>query len=221
LLPEVDVMDLTVLHATSLATVDEARQAVSAIQRQVVDHFMPHWGVGSILHFAPPGTPVPTDHYVIKLVDTSDVDGALGYHTVEGDGQVDGIVGVRTCLDDGVSWSSCLSHEVLELLADPECVRAFTLGSTVIALEVADACEGFGYNVDGVEVSDFCLPAYFTGGPGPYSYTGKLGAPWPALGGGGYYTAGQMGEWSQQNSEQVRPGKLAPALGSRRARRYA
>jgi len=213
--------EVWIWNQSSLVTDDQVQTAVAAIQRQVVEHFIHYWD-GGILHFIPRNELPAEGTDVIKVVDTCDDPGALGYHTVEGKtGEPAGIVGVKTSMDDGVSWTSCLSHEVLELLADPECVRCFQCGDHVVALEVCDACEGFTYNVDGVEVSDFCTPDYFTGGPGPYSQTGHLDGPWPTLGQNGYSSAAVVGEWRQENADKVRASKRSAGKGSRRAKRVA
>jgi hypothetical protein len=63
-----------------------------------------------------------------------------------------------------VSWAVRLSHELLEMLADPWinwCAQG--TDGKIYALEVCDAVESdkLGYEIDGVLVSDFTTPAWF------------------------------------------------------------
>ena len=71
----------------------------------------------------------------------------------------------------GESWTVTLSHEALELLADPE-VNLLVMGlhpadpdkSVFHWYEMCDAVQAETYEIDDVEVSNFVLPLYFTGG---------------------------------------------------------
>jgi hypothetical protein len=78
-----------------------------------------------------------------------------------------------------------LSHEALELIADPE-VNLLVAGqhpspnikrNVFHWYEMCDAVQNDNYEIDGVTVSDFVLPLYFTGSD---EYTGRndfLGSP--------------------------------------------
>ena len=62
------------------------------------------------------------------------------------------------------SWTVTLSHELLEMLADPWinwCAQGDD--GKIYALEVCDAVEAdrMGYEIDGVLVSDFITPSWF------------------------------------------------------------
>jgi hypothetical protein len=75
-----------------------------------------------------------------------------------------GKVFARLDLRSGASWTVTLSHELLEMLADPWinwCAQGSD--SRVYALEVCDEVEAdvLGYEIDGVLVSDFVTPAWF------------------------------------------------------------
>ena len=64
---------------------------------------------------------------------------------------------------DGVnSVSASVSHEVVELLADPvACYYVDGLDDWMYALEVADPVQNDYYNIDGVAVSNFTFPDYW------------------------------------------------------------
>jgi len=67
-------------------------------------------------------------------------------------------------MQNGSSWTVTLSHELLEMLADPW-INWCAMGSDsrIYALEVCDAVEAdeLGYTIDAVLVSDFITPAWY------------------------------------------------------------
>jgi hypothetical protein len=204
-------------------TDEDAQKACAAIQRQLTEQFEPIWKETAIMHFAAKGETPVADAWIFKLVDKIDVDGALGYHTDQG--LPTAFIDVPLCKSDGVSWSSCLSHEVLEAVADPECIRLFAVNNAAYALEVCDPVEasknadGTDYAIDGVVLENFILPAWFMpGSPGPYDFLGVLSAAL-ARTDGGYDESATLGEMSQQSGAKTRSAKLTARAGSRRAHR--
>jgi hypothetical protein len=61
------------------------------------------------------------------------------------------------------SWSRDFSHEIVEMLVDPETDRSVYHDGVGQIVEVADPVEWDGYRLNGVFVSDFVLPAWFAG----------------------------------------------------------
>ena len=55
----------------------------------------------------------------IIITDNPDQAGALGYHELTSAGAPLGKVFAKLDLDSGTSWTVTLSHELLEMLADP------------------------------------------------------------------------------------------------------
>ena len=219
-----DYATICVYNESSKITDAQAQAACAAIQQQVTQHFAPIWRATAVIQFAAKDEPLPAGAWKFVLADTcSDAD-ALGYHTDEGTPSA--VIDVALCLSDNVAWSSCLSHEVLEAIADPECVRCFDLGNgTALSLEVCDAVEGSKhadgseYQIDGVVLENFCTPNYFTGGPAPWDYLGILPGGARALTAGGYDVSASLGAWTQTTGQMTRPGKLSARKGSRRAQR--
>ena len=82
-------------------------------------------------------------------------------------------------------WSVTLSHEALELLGDSE-VNLLVQGPhpaepsrTVFHwYEMCDAVQAETYDIDGVAVSNFVLPLYFTGGDEVGGRNDFLGRPY-------------------------------------------
>jgi hypothetical protein len=111
------------------------------------------------------------------LLDSTDQEGALGYHEdTQGNEIPFSEVFVKTAREDGVAASEVASHEMLEMLVDPDVnnVRTARNAGKLYILEVCDAVQGTGYDVGapegrttGVIVANFCLPAWF-GMPQPF-----------------------------------------------------
>jgi hypothetical protein len=96
----------------------------------------------------------------------------------------------------GAGWSIAASHEILEMSVDPSGNRLQvstaievaggkirdTAGQFEYLVEVCDPCEApdFGYEINGVAVSDFLTPNFYDTTMTPsvrYSFTGALTAP--------------------------------------------
>src|SRR5262249_10026263 len=108
-------------------------------------------------------------------------------------------------LDAGDLVSVTLSHEILEMLGDPDINLMIQKGPRGYAYEVCDAVEddSLGYDINGVRVSDFVYPQYFETfwkkGATKFDHLGHLSAPVPALPQGGTvsYLDFQPGQWKQ------------------------
>jgi hypothetical protein len=68
----------------------------------------------------------------------------------------------------GPKVSVAISHEIIEILIDPQGNRLATApsikpgqGDVRYLVEVCDPSEDRDYRIDGVDVSDFCTPAYY------------------------------------------------------------
>jgi len=93
------------------------------------------------------------------------------------------------------------------------------------AYENCDAVEADadGYQINGIQVSNFVLPSYFSPRhPGPWDFQKMLGAGMPKLRPDGYLSIYVLGQgWTQTNaatSAKMRM-KAIPHIGSRRQRR--
>jgi len=213
------VITIHVVNRTPLAKDEEVAAAVAAIQRQVNEHLAPSWGVGGTLVPVLGGAAPPDKAWIISLLDTSDQPGDIGYH--QDTDQPNGMVGVKTCLDDKASWTACLSHEVMELIVDPWAQLGYQVGEAMYSLEICDPVEGQPYSIDNVLVENFVLPSWFrAGSAGPWDYQKQLSAPLSLLK-GGYCQIANVGDFNQKNGERVRASKLVPQKLSRRLRRLA
>lgn len=215
-------------HSTVCKDIDVAAWSV-AVNLQVNRDFAPMWGVSAPVIFCPASSPVPeADAWQMIILDDADQASALGYHDLTKDGMPLGKVFARTTLNYGDQVSVVLSHEVLEMLADPMINQSILLNGKRYAIEVADPVEddSIGYQIGGVLVSDFVSRRYFDGvSPGPLDFRNYLTAGCPALEPGGYISYENAdGSWSQTFGAKIPTAKalmkMRPLLGSRRYRRY-
>lgn len=219
---------ITIINQATTVSPADFGAVVAACQKQFNQHFGPAWGgleVALQAVVGGSGVSAPAKGETIYILDDSDQAGALGYHEVAAGDFPVGFVFARTCQKAGTSWSSCLSHELLEQGADPfvqtTCVVSALHGRpAVIAYEVCDPVEDDGYKIDGVEVSNFVLPSWFQdpkAAKGPFDYLGKLSAPL-AMTPGGYlsYTT-DLKHWRQDVSEaKARTPRLYQRAGQER-----
>ena len=166
----------------------DVQEAIRAVNRQIAEDFVPIWGNGRslILHAASFNPlelaslmqePVRASG-VVYLVDEATLPGALGYHDVNARDIPVGFVFVLNHND----WTVTLSHEVLEMIIDPT-INLFAPGphpldpnKTVLhTYEVCDAVERTSYQIDGIELSNFLTPSYFTIGDAPGTRNDFLG----------------------------------------------
>ena len=160
-------MSLPVIAVTNVSTclTDEQVEAVlPALQRQVSQDFDAYWNLDCALQFLPKSGTLAAGWWQMVVMDDPDQAGALGYHEVSSQGTPLGKVFAGLDLKMGASWTVTLSHELLEMLADPWinwCAQSPE--GKIYALEVCDAVEadGLGYEIDGVLLSDFVTPGWF------------------------------------------------------------
>lgn len=210
----------------------EIQAAIPALQTQIHRDFAPIWGVDADLSFAQ-GQPAAGSWWLV-ILDNSDMQGALGYHDLTDEGWPIGKVFAASDEQDGLNWTVTASHELLEMLGDPDInLTVFdqqTASTGVLySYEVCDACEDdrFGYQIDGVWVSDFVFPAWFEPSrkvdSTQFDFNKQLTAPVPQLLPGGYIGAFDVtsGTGWHQITAQKAVGRAAQRArhGSRRERR--
>ena len=163
---------------------EELQRVIRAINRQIAEDFEPYWSFGATLRLEGAVGVRPRQKTLsemrgdalIYVWDKIDVEDALGYHDRNDNGIPYGIVSLNECRKAGDNWTSTLSHEALELLGDPESnllVRGPHPGDKRRVVfhwfEMCDAVQGEYYEIAGVQLSNFILPAYFTRGEQPGS----------------------------------------------------
>jgi hypothetical protein len=110
---------ISVINESTVLTDADVIPVVSALQQQVTNDFRPAWGLDAELTMIPQGQQAPAGTWWLVILDDSDQAGALGYHDLTPDGLPIGKVFAASDLKFGTSWSVTASHELLEMLADP------------------------------------------------------------------------------------------------------
>jgi hypothetical protein len=186
-------------------------QAAAALQKQITRDFTPFWGLSATVDAFDDIADVPSDyHPVVVFGDAEELMGRLEFAIGEqyAADLVDDFERARlsglhlnaftrqpfALVAATDTWSVTLSHEVLEMLADPFGNRLIAAAHPLdprqrvkYLLEVCDPCQGMWYPVNGVPVSDFFTPRYFDPvrvDRSRYSFTGELEYPLQILEGG-------------------------------------
>lgn len=211
----------------------EVAKAVAALQKQVSRDFAAAWGADAKLTIVKKGATPPAGAWWLIILDNSDQAGALGYHDLTSEGLPLGKVFAGTDKRYGEQWTVTASHELLEMLGDPDInlsvfVQADDKSGTLYAYEVCDACEAdeFGYSIDGVLVSDFVFPAWFESfrqeGSTQFDQQKQIQKPFDLLKGGyiGVFDVNSGTGWHQVTAKGAPlEYRNRPRVGSRRERR--
>jgi hypothetical protein len=223
---------IAIVNRSTVIPDADVESATKALQRQVTEHFAPAYGYGAELIFVGKDNQSPDGYSQLLVLDTSDDASALGYHDLTEAGFPLGKSFAKSDIDGGYSWTVTLSHELLEMLADPDLNLSAQVDGPdgrmkFYGYEICDAVEGdqYGYLIDGVKVSDFVFPAYFEGfhkDGKQYDYRNLLKLPCPAMLDDGYLSVMDPSSgrgWSQIYARRRSAEAMRPRLGSRRERR--
>jgi len=243
-------MLISVVNHTDGKLSDEAvQEGIRAVNRQIAEDFNPNWSMGAELRLEGVIGKDPDDDKLLELRGDAiiylwnevDVEDALGYHEANAAGIPFGFVFTELVKQLKEPWTVTFSHEALELIGDPE-ANLLVAGphpedpkkEVFHWYEMCDAVQDETYEIDGVAVSNFVLPLYFTQFAevgGRNDFLGRLtkGKPLQSFGinpGGyiGFYdpTTGKHRTWERDDddvAEKRRAIKLA-LKQSRRANRY-
>lgn len=175
-------MIISLINHSKVITDEQVQVVIRAINRQLKEDFEPYWSFSATLRLEGTigkraGLSTFSDmrgDAVLYLVDGVNSLGATGWHLANYGDIPYGIVFLGLCAKIKEAWSITLSHEALELVGDPMCnllvqgnhpmdrrMRVFHL------FEMCDAVQAENYSVDGVALSNFVLPSYFSLGEQP------------------------------------------------------
>jgi hypothetical protein len=173
-------MIVSVINLTDGAVKDaELLRAIRAVNRQLREDFEPYWSFGGELRLE--GRAQRKRGFdaadmrgdaVLYLRTVCRIRDADGYHEANFSGIPYGFVFLELADALKENWRVTLSHEALELVGDPE-ANLLVQGPhprlphrTVFHyFEMCDAVQAESYEIDGVPLSNFVLPLYFTASP--------------------------------------------------------
>ena len=197
------------------------RVVMPAMQKQITRDFEPVWGWGANLKFN-------ASRFDMKMIIRDHARGSdLGYH-IEGGKPIGYIFAKDDIAATGEhhEYTSTLSHELLEMIADPS-VNLYSAGPFHVhrvrrvgfyALEVCDPVQENYYFIDGVRVQDFVRPEWFEQdhkkGAVKTDYMGALDAPF-TLAVGGYTEVFSKGRWHSLTGPKARPKPVRHRLQMR------
>lgn len=177
-------MRIAIANISNRVSREEFRVTVHAIARQVREDFAPLWSMDADIRHATlgrsakPNPELNLADVILYVGETDDdpqkVKDAVGYHDMNHRGVPFGFVFTDVAEKVGEAWSTTLSHEVLELIADPD-VNLLVVAphphkaraSVLRPYEVCDPVQADTYTIDGVAVSNFVTPLYFAELPHP------------------------------------------------------
>jgi hypothetical protein len=202
---------VAVVSQTKMIPLKRLMVVAAALQKQVTRDFRPHWSTEATVDAFGDLHDVPLGYWHIVVRDDIPYN-AAGIHLNSDNGQPFALVRYST------NWPLTVSHECLEMLADPFGSRIMAgnsikkgQGRVEYLVEVCDPSEApqFGYTVNGVLLSDFYTERFFDpvrSSGVQYSFTGAIRQPRQVLEGhGGKATAGA-----------TRSGECNRCLASRR-----
>jgi roadblock/LC7 domain-containing protein len=209
-------MHIALISQSTLVSNTDAKTIADACQAQLTNDFLPAWNMKeAFCAFYPDKSVIPSNYWVVNLLDNPTQAGALGYHSVDND-EIDAFVFAQPTLSNGgvvlydmtnpqnVSVASVVSHEILEMAGDMYANTYCDFGNKSFALEACDAVQGNSYivSVDGknVSVSDFVYMSYFdpqaTISDRPFNHLNTLTAPF-SIAPGGYQIVRASGPGSE------------------------
>jgi hypothetical protein len=229
---------VSVINASTVVSDDECRALTAALQTQVSRDFAPAWGIGATLTFVPKAQAPAAGTWWLSILDNTDRARVLGHHELTSDGLPIGKSFAGTDKHYGVEWTVTASHELLEMLVNPDCNMTVLLHSgqgagKLYHYEVCDPCEddADSYCIDTIKVCNFVYPAYFhsfhQAGSVQFDHQRKLTAPIPSILPGGYISVFDLSDttgWQEVSAALEQPDKLPRVqidgrVSSRRHRR--
>ena len=183
------LQQIALVSQTSRVSLAQLTQASAALQKQVTRDLKPIWEIDATVDAFGQLRDVPLGYWPVVLRDDIPFP-AQGIHLNRANGDPFALVKVSS------NWPLTTSHECLEMLVDPSGNKTAAgnsikpgQGRVSYLVEVCDPSEAaaFGYTVNGVLVSDFYTPEFFspaTTAGVRYSFVGAIKAPRQVLNGG-------------------------------------
>lgn len=214
-------MQIALVNQSTVLSDAEVAVAAGALSLQASRDVLAGWGVSATVFPSVRGQAIPPGAAQVLLLDDSDQPGALGYHDVTPGGMPVAKVFARTDKTDGLSWTVTASHEIVEMIVDPDCTRAEQIGPAAFgALEACDPCEAdrYGYWIGQTLVSDFILPAWFhPRSKGPFDFGRHITRALSLLPGGYASTWTASAGWTQKHAALIEGVKSRRGRGGRLA----
>jgi len=211
------IAHIDIINKSTVVDDNTAKQYTIDLQTQLDRDYAKLWGVTAELHFIPKGRNPDLSHWWQLILDTTDQPGALGYHATNPNGQPIGYTFAKTDMAYGEEPSTTLSHELLEMMGDPDINKTVTVEladthkTRQYMYENCDACEALSYKIGNTMVSDFVTPHWFIpSSPAgtQFDYLNKIQRPFELLK-GGYIGYNDGDGWKQLFAQLPSSDKMA------------
>lgn len=167
---------LEIVNESTVAQPTDIEALLVDLNAQIHQDFNPAWGIDAVVGIGPGGWPIT----LRDMPGPDDPQDALGYHDIGPTGQPYAIIFCKLAQDQGIPWTSVVSHEALEMLADPLVVSTVFIDTSedgdgtdgvIIPIEACDPVEDHTYTgaIHGIALSNFVYPQWFLPG-----YTGQV-----------------------------------------------
>jgi hypothetical protein len=223
------VNKISIINQSSVVEKNELVTVVAALQSQISNEFANAWGIDAKLTLYDTIEQADEESWQLIILDFTYQQELFGIHDLTSNGLPLGKVFAASDIASNLKWSVTASHELLEMLGDPDVNLTATKtnadGSTLLyAYENCDACEADidGYKINGVTVSDFVYPSWFQQFQPQgttFDYQNKIIQPFQILPGGYAQTSDGNG-WNMVYGDfEKRTFNMRAHLGSRREKR--
>jgi hypothetical protein len=217
---------IAVINESTAISDADVEKMIPAFDQQWNQDLRPVWGVDTATFtFIPTGQMPPAGSWWCVFLDDSDQAGALAYHDLTNEGLPISKVFVKTLLQDKASISVGATHELCEMAVDPWLNSAYQDPHGVFwAGEICDPVESdqYGYQVNGILVTDFITPNWFAHehAQGSIDFKAHAHSAFQVLPAGYAQKFDPHHGWVQVNGRMVAlTHQMHPAYGSRRERR--
>jgi len=217
---------IAVINESTAISDTNVKAMLPAFTQQWNQDLAPIWGVeAATFTFTPKGQSPAAGTWWVVFLDDSDQADALAYHDLTNEGLPISKVFVKTILADNASVSVGATHEICEMAVDPWLNGAYQDPRGVFwAGEVCDPVEDdqYGYEINGILVTDFVTPNWFAHqhGKGSIDFKDHTNVAFEVLTGGYAQKFDPNDGWVQVTGSKAKRSKRAHAAeGSRRERR--
>jgi len=147
---------------------------------------------------------------------------SLGYHDWTGSGQPTGIVEMDACRTYNQPWTIPGTHEIGEMLINPQLADYTYVGSFAYPKEICDPVTSDRMDINGFLAANAVTPAWFNqmaGADAQFDLLGNVHAPIPQIPKGGWVEWWDGSGWQNAWGSEITPDMMA-YMNTRRGRRH-
>ena len=177
---------------------------------------------GTTLRAATPTAPPNDDEAQLVIAPNTTLANSLGYHDWTGSGQPTGIVEMDACRTYNQPWTIPGTHEIGEMLINPQLADYTYVGSFAYPKEICDPVTSDRMDINGFLAANAVTPAWFNqmaGADSQFDLLGNVHAPIPQIPKGGWVEWWDGSGWQNAWGSEITPDMMA-YMNTRRGRRH-